>query len=103
MTHPTDDELEAMAKQVEIVERDLNNGFPMTSERGRVLQQSAAMLRACKGRVKAETAEAERTALKAELAEAVGALQDMRDHGANDYVIDRVLGFLARHQKGADT
>ena len=23
----------------------------------------------------------------------------MRDHGANDYVIDRVLGFLARHQK----
>ena len=46
---------------------------------------------------------AERDALKAELAEAVGLMQDMRDHGANDYVIDRVLGFLARHQKGADT
>ena len=44
---------------------------------------------------------AERDAIKAELAEAVGLMQDMRDHGANDCVIDRVLGFLARHQKGA--
>ena len=41
--------------------------------------------------------------LEAELAEAVGLMQDMRDHGANDYVIDRVLGFLARHQKETDT
>ena len=46
---------------------------------------------------------AERDALRAELAEAVTLLKDMRDHGANDYVIDRVLAFLARHQKGADT
>ena len=48
---------------------------------------------------RAEAAEAERDALRAELAEAVTLLQDMRDHGANDYVIDRVLAFLARHQK----
>ena len=40
-------------------------------------------------------------AAEAELDEAVGLMQDMRDHGANDYVIDRVLAFLARHQKEA--
>ena len=50
-----------------------------------------------------EALSAERDALKAELAEAVGLMQDMRDHGANDYVIDRVLGFLARHRKETDT
>ena len=45
---------------------------------------------------------AERGALKAELAEAVGLMQDIRDHGADDYVIDRALAFLARHQKEAE-
>ena len=61
------------------------------------IQSLSAALEAEKSR-----AEAERDALKAELSEAVGLMQDMRDHGANDYVIDRVLAFLAR-QNEADT
>ena len=55
MTHPSDDELEAMAALLQNVSNDaLYNGLFGIS---RILAEAAAMLRACKGRVRVKSLE----------------------------------------------
>ena len=52
---------------------------------------------------RAEAAEAERDAIKAELYEAVGVLLAVLSHGREDWVVEKAFTFLARHLKDTDT
>jgi len=83
-------------------------------EQSRLLGMSAE--RELSLRTKLKAAEAERDALKAELAEAVGALQNIESRPdkmtwGEDYEVSEAMrdmeetarAFLARHQKGTDT
>jgi len=53
-----------LVKQGRAVERDLNNGFPMTCEKGRVIQEMASRIEALTAR--ADAAEAELAKAKAD-------------------------------------
>ena len=133
MTHPTDDELEAMAAQLEDAR--------VWRHKWRQMLEAAAMLRALSGTLKAEKrhklaitgdkinavselrqVKAERDALKAELAEAVEVIVECReeidddirheyphDHPVQeryrerDFAANPARAFLAHHQKETDT
>ena len=125
MTHPTDDELEAMAARLE--DGRVCSPAQNSCRNGYLMLEAAAMLRALSGTLKAEKrhklaitgdkinavselrqVKAERDALKAELAEAATHALDRLDaslltNAEHQQAKDILRAFLARHQKETDT
>ena len=96
MTRPTDDKLEAVERPIRfrpVLSVDSRVGMRMDLNGGYIRYEDYKAL------------SADRDALKAELAEAVGVLKDMRDdkigHRHAVHFRRRVAAFLARHKKEA--
>ena len=124
MTHPTDDELEAMARRLE--DGRVCSPAQNSCRNGYLMLEAAAMLRALSGTLKAEKrhklaitgdkinavselrqVKAERDALKAQLAEAATHALDRLDaslftNAEHQQAKDILRAFLARHQKEAE-
>ena len=109
MTHPTDDELEAMAKYHEWIRGDSQTAAMLRTLSAALETEKRHKLAITGDKINAVSelrqVKAERDALKAELAEAVDFIQHVADGHPKDYSdnMDRARAFLAHHQKETDT